>query len=62
MNWCPDCEYPTYDSGCAVPGHPGVGCQSCGWGCDLDLVPDEDSRCVAAAVRATTDNEEAGDG
>lgn len=43
---CPECGHALYDGGCDAPGHIGVGCPDCGWGCDLELVPDEDSRCV----------------
>jgi hypothetical protein len=46
-NECPDCGAPLYDSGCDASGHSGQGCQECGYGCDYDLVPDEDSRCAA---------------
>jgi hypothetical protein len=44
---CPECRHTLYDGGCDGPGHVGVGCPNCGWGCDLGLMPDEDSRCAA---------------
>jgi hypothetical protein len=47
---CPGCdaEESLYDTGCPVDGHHGYGCPECGWGCDYELVDDEDSQCVAA--------------
>ena len=49
---CPECDHALYDGGCEVPGHPGAGCPDCGWGCDLGLVPDQESRCADEQVLA----------
>jgi hypothetical protein len=46
---CPDCGQPFYMSGCDAPGCPGLACQDCGTGCDLDFVDAEDGgRCATA--------------
>lgn len=47
---CPDCGVPMYDTGCPRPLNEclGYGCQGCGYGCDRELVPDEDSNCIAS--------------
>lgn len=41
---CPDCAEALYDSGHGHPDCPGdgLGCPSCGWGCDLDFFTDGD--------------------
>lgn len=52
---CPDDGEDLYDTGCDAAGHHGYGCVDCGWGCDYDLVPDDESECVAAGATSTTD-------
>jgi hypothetical protein len=44
---CPVCVSDLYNSGHSDPGCPGdgMGCQECGWGCDLDF--SEDGTCAA---------------
>lgn len=50
---CPECGESLYDSGCGAPGCTGRGCQDCRWGCDLDFVPEDESRCAQASAQET---------
>lgn len=53
---CPECDTPVYDSACDAPDCPGLGCQMCGWGCDLDFAG-SDSRCAAALAAETPEDQ-----
>jgi hypothetical protein len=53
---CPDCDEDLYQSGCTAPGCNGLACENCGTGCDIDFLPDDESRCAAAIAAEPEDD------
>lgn len=46
---CPECGTPLYETTCPNPNCDGRGCQNCGYGCNADFLPRDESTCHVGA-------------